>query len=318
MLPLLLITGFLGSGKTTLLRRLVEQGRSRRIVCIVNDFGSVDVDGQLVDLPPGQLVTIPGGSIFCSCLVSEFIRVLQQAADHLNSDPNPALDPIVIVEASGIANPKVVARMLEETKLDELFELRRVVTLVDPGSFLGLLETLPNIVAQVEASDLVVINKTDLYSGEQIEQAENKVRQINPAAVITRTQYCQADLDLFGGAEPWRDRPAGEYAACADPNYATRTVNLSRPVDRDQLTAELRALQGHVYRAKGFVLTTAGLVYADVSAGGVSCQAASQPAAGDAPADGSRLVIIAAPAEQGAVDAFVRRLLPPSSLNVLS
>lgn len=128
-----------------------------------------------LQLPAGQLVSIPGGSIFCHCLVGEFVRVLGEVAV---VDPRPEG---VIVEASGIADPKVVVvGMLAETKLDAMFDLRRVVTVVDPGSFHKLIQTLPAITAQVEASDLVLINKTDLYDAGEVglNRGENSDRSI--------------------------------------------------------------------------------------------------------------------------------------------
>jgi len=89
----------------------------------------------------------------------------------------------------------------------------------------------------------------------------------------------------------------------------TRTIRFTKPVDRDKLQAELQRLAPQVYRAKGFVPTSAGTVYADVSAAGASCEPAS--------ADGGALVVIFPPAAAPAVDAFARCILPAGSLNVL-
>jgi G3E family GTPase len=315
MIPLVLITGFLGSGKTTLLRSMLTQARSRRLVCIVNEFGSVDIDGQLLHLPAGQLVSIPGGSIFCHCLVGEFVRVLGQVA---TVDGRPEG---VIVEASGIADPKVVARMLAETKLDATFNLQRIVTVVDPGSFHKLLQTLPAITAQVEASDLVLINKTDLYDAGEVDRTEERIRQINPRVRILRTQYGRMEIDLFGPDQldeegevgEVRDQKIGEYAQRRDPHYITRTISLTSPVDPEGFLEHLRLLQPHIYRAKGFVPTASGPLYVDVSAAGV----ASEPAACDSDLE-ANLVIIAPPECRPQIDAFARTLGLGPSLSILS
>lgn len=309
MIPIVLITGFLGSGKTTLLRSLVEQTRGRRCVCIVNEFSAVDVDGQLIELPPGQLVSIPGGSIFCRCLAGEFIRVLHEVSGQAET-PAPEL---VLIEASGIADPRVIVQMLEETRLDQTYVLSRVVSVVDPGSFLALIETLPNIIAQVEASDLVLINKVDLYDAERLARCEEQVRQINSSARLARTQHCHTEWDWLTETIPAEAAPrslAGQYALCADPNYRKRTIAFEKPVDRDKLLTALRSLHPHIYRAKGFVPTTSGQVHVDVSAAGVNCKAAAEPQ------DHNNLAIIASPTAEAQVEAFMRAIGsdPPSDL----
>lgn len=358
MIPLVLITGFLGSGKTTLLRLLVEQTRARRCVCIVNEFSSVDIDGQQIDLPPGRLVSIPGGSIFCRCLAGEFIRVLQQASGAACPRPSlpavgapaaapPIEDPPVaseppdgvLIEASGMADPKVIARMLAETRLDRTYELRRIITVVEPGSFLKLVHTLPNIIAQVEASDLVLINKTDLYDADVIQACRNAVLELNPDAEVVHTQHCRTGIDVFAtrsdrahaqvdesgeGRSSDHERPGGdharrslrggleaEYALCADPNFQTRTFAFDRPVDGDKLLAALQALQPHIYRAKGFVPTPAGRVYVDVSVAGITCRAAHEPD------NGNDLVIISAPDRHDCIDEFARHVELRPGPNVL-
>jgi G3E family GTPase len=308
MVPLSLITGFLGSGKTTLLQNMIARHCGRRVVYLVNEFGAVDIDGQHLELRPGQFVSIPGGSIFCRCLTGEFIRVLRDIAD----DRAPQA---VVVEASGVADPKIIRQMLVETKLDRLYRLRQIVTIIDPGSFLKLLETLPNITAQVEAADLAIINKTDLYDPEQLDATEQAVRRINPPVQIVRTQHCDVaieacDVPEHGESEVHRSL-VGEYAACADPNYITRCVSLDRPMVLEPLLDAMRAVQPHVYRVKGFVRTPAGVVYIDVSAGGVIHRLS------DRVPGTTGLVFIAGPEQMPQVEELIRKLQPDPCLRIL-
>ena len=122
MIPLSLVTGFLGGGKTTLLQRLIERNQGRRLAYIVNEFAEADVDGQLLELGEDQVVSIPGGSIFCRCLSGEFLRILQEIPGRFDTPDSPLEG--VVIEASGIADPKVTESMLEETRLDRVYELR--------------------------------------------------------------------------------------------------------------------------------------------------------------------------------------------------
>lgn len=269
MIPLALVTGFLGSGKTTFLQQVVQRMRGRRIAYLVNEFSPVDIDGRLLELADGRITTVAGGSIFCKCKVTEFIHHLKRLAENPDNGGGPIEG--VVVEASGIADPRVVIQMLEETRLDHLYRPALFVCMVDPAAFLKLIHTLPNIIAQVESADVVLINKIDLYDEATRQQAEREIRKINPSIKIMATTFGQAKLDLF---EDKTTRPMqGEYAACADPNYAVLEVPIERPVDVSRLVRELNIYQNIFYRVKGFVPTGADRqVYLDLSTAGLRTQ----------------------------------------------
>ncbi len=268
MIPVSLVTGFLGSGKTTFLQRCVERLRERRIVYLVNEFSPTDVDGQLLDLPPDQLVTIAGGSIFCRCLVTDFIGRLREIADK-----HAAIDG-VIIEASGIADPKVVAQMLAETRLDEAFHLATIISIVDPDTFGDLLETLPNIRAQVEAAGVAIINKVDLHDEAALGATERQLGAINPDLVIHRARYADVAVDLFADARP--TTLTGDYALCTDPNYGRMQITPRDDLDVHQLAALLEPIRGTLYRLKGFVRSDGRLQYLDVSRAGIETRPTSR------------------------------------------
>ncbi len=272
MIPLALVTGFLGSGKTTLLKRLIEHYRDRPVAWLVNDFGQVDIDGQLLDLPPDRLAAVPGGSIFCRCLVGEFIEHLQtlSAHDRITGAPRAG----VIVETSGVADPRAVGRMLAETRLDRVYRLAGIVAVVDPASFLKLLPALPAVAAQIEAAGTAIINRIDLCDEDDVEAAEQAVREINPSARVLRARFCEVELDIL--AEPSPPAVSGQYAPCRDPNYLTEACLVQRPVAPELLRRVLEDAAGSLYRAKGFVPTTAGTMYADLSAGRLKLQPAER------------------------------------------
>jgi G3E family GTPase len=270
MIPICLITGFLGSGKTTLLRRIVDKYGECTFVYLVNEFSAVDVDGQVLRRDVEDLVALPGGSIFCHCLVGEFIRVLETAPEQFGSPEDPITG--VVIEASGVANPKVIRKMLEETGLNRIYRLDNIIAVVDPGTFPVLLQTLPNVTAQVESSHLVIVNKVDLFDEATIARTESEIRRINPGARLERTNFCAVDFDLFGGGVP--QDLAGEYAKCADPNYATIAVRLNRDQDPARLVALLHELGDALYRAKGFVPAPGGTRYLDATPTAVTTELA--------------------------------------------
>lgn len=261
MIPLCLVTGFLGSGKTTFLKCVVERNADRKLVYLVNEFSPRDVDGALVSDADADVIAVPGGSIFCKCLVGSFMNHLQAIPGSFSSPGSPVEG--VVIEASGIADPRVIETMLAETQLDRIYRLATIISIVAPNSFAKLLHTLPNIAAQVEVADHVLLNKLDLCSAEQIEEAEAKVRELNADALLWRTEHAQADVPLFGPADA--RNLTGDYALCVDPNYDRLFVSFEAPVEPGELTRVLREASADVYRAKGVVPTAEGPRYFDFS-----------------------------------------------------
>jgi G3E family GTPase len=241
MIPICLITGFLGTGKTTLIKRIVAGNRERRLVYLINEFSALDIDGSIVSAENPDVVSIPGGSIFCKCLVSEFIGQLRRIVSEWGEAEG------VVIEASGMANPKVIEEMLAETGLDEFYRLATIVSVVDPNSFLKLRHTLPNILAQIETADVVLLNKSDCNPRERVAEARTAIAELNPAADVKETVMCAVDLDLFAEHAPRGLQ--GEYAKCRDPNYATFVTE--HPCDPDRLAALIRSHADVIYRVKG-------------------------------------------------------------------
>jgi len=261
MIPLVLVTGFLGSGKTTLLQHLARRYRRRKIVWIVNEFSACDMDTARLAGEAADIVAIAGGSIFCRCKVTEFLELLRSLPGRF--DPQA-----VVIEASGMADPLVAGKLLSESGLDKQYAIAKVVAVVDPGSLLKLLHTLPNIRAQIEAASWVLINKTDLHLPGRIAQAEAAVREINTAALLVRTKYAAMDEDPFG--EPIRIATAGEVAPCVDPNFVKFEVALSDDLDMERLRQAVAALSDEIYRIKGFVKTGGRRFRLDYSVSGWS------------------------------------------------
>jgi G3E family GTPase len=266
MIPICLVTGFLGSGKTTLLKAISRQSADRRLVYLVNEF-SADVDGQIVSSLADDVVSVAGGSIFCQCKVTEFIGQLRAIARRFDRNRFEG----VVIEASGIADPKVIRQMLREAQLADAYRVARVVAMVDPGTFGKLLATLPNIASQIEAADLALINKCDLHDEQAIADTEAGIRRINPGIETVRACFGEASFDLFGGAG--LADVQGEMAKCIDPNYAKLAVRLPDAVSLDRLRAIFDDLGDDLYRAKGFVRVDEGWAYVDHAAGELRIEA---------------------------------------------
>jgi len=264
MIPLTPITGFLGSGKTTLLKQIIEQNRERKFVYLINEFSPADIDGALINNETADTVAIPGGSIFCKCLVTQFISQLKQIPERFVGKNDPV--ERVVIEASGIADPKVIRKMLTETHLSETYRLQSVIAVIDPLSFLKLLHTLPNIRSQVEAANLIIINKTDRASESAISQTESAVSEINSAAIIIKTSYCKVKTDILDCVSDSL-KTTGEYAMCRDPRYSILLLQ-NNAMAIDQLKAAVQTVAADIYRLKGFIVTKGDIYYIDYSVSG--------------------------------------------------
>jgi len=261
-IPICLVTGFLGSGKTTFLKKIVEQHRTQKLVYIINEFSPHDIDGAIVSKENPDVVSIPGGSIFCKCLVTEFIGQLTSIPKIFEGVAG------VVIEASGMANPKVIADMLHETKLDDRYTLANVVSIVDPGSFMKLRKILPNISAQIEASDSVIINKTDLYADETITETEKVIKNINPTSFVFKSINADIDIELFNTAATHDLH--GEYAKCKDPSYESATLKITQNIDINELRRRLLAVEDDLYRVKGCLPTADGTVSVEYTKSGLT------------------------------------------------
>lgn len=271
MLPLALLAGFLGAGKTTFLTSYAKRLAGRKIVFLVNEFAATDVDSPLL-AGCGEVIGISGGSIFCRCKVTDFIRELSSIAARF-----PEADGVV-VEASGMADPSAARSLLDEAGLDRAFRYSGTVTLVDPGTLPKILDTLPAAEKQVAAADLVVVTKADLHDEAALLRCDALVRGINPAVRIIRAVRGACAVDpLRLDSQRWVD---GVVAPCVDPLLVPIDVACPLPIALDILTAGLQALGDGLHRAKGFVRTAHGWAYVDWSAGRLTVEAGREGPAG--------------------------------------
>ena len=264
MIPLSLVTGFLGSGKTTFLRGVAAACQGKKLAFVVNEFSGADVDGKRIEEETERVTALPGGSIFCHCLAGEFMRVMRSLPVWHGEDIEG-----VVIEASGTANPLAIENLLVESRLDRLYRIASVVCIADPGTLPVLLQTLPNISEQIVASDVVLLNKADLFDEAAIAAAEQAIHRIRPNVRIVRTAHCAAEIELFPSRENRHLR--GEIASAADPRYYSRYVLVSKNFDPVSLQIMLKNCSLAFYRVKGFVMMNGAVHYVDANRAGFDC-----------------------------------------------
>lgn len=264
MIPVYLITGFLGSGKTTLLREIYRRNAHRRLVYLVNEFSLHDVDAAILGTETEGVISVAGGSIFCTCLVTEFVSRLRSILE--KQDQGGSVFEGLIIEASGTANPSVIRALLRDTKLDSAFRIRKIIAVVDPFTLPKLLHTLPNIRQQIAAADLVILNKTDLASDTESASLRESLRTLNGTAEIYSTRYCSLPFNPVVETGEHSGPLSVEPAHPPQKNYERFSLQSRKPLNLDLLKKLIHESEGDIYRVKGFYVDeSADLMYLDYS-----------------------------------------------------
>ncbi|MFJ4972135.1 CobW family GTP-binding protein [Streptomyces sp. NPDC088755] len=178
-IPVLVLAGFLGSGKTTLLNHLLRNRAGTRIGVIVNDFGSIEIDAMTVAGQVGSTVSLGNGCLCCAVDASELDTFLETL-----TRPSARLD-VIVIEASGLAEPQELVRMLLASENPHIL-YGGLVEVVDAAEFDGTRKRHPEIDRHLAVADLVVLNKTDRVGEAERDRLRGTVAALSgPAAVIS-------------------------------------------------------------------------------------------------------------------------------------
>jgi G3E family GTPase len=193
LIPVTVLTGYLGAGKTTLLNRILSEDHGHRYAVVVNEFGEIGIDSELILKADEELFEMNNGCICCT-IRGDLIRTL-----HGLLTKGGAFDSIV-VETTGLADPGPVAQtFFVDGYLRSMTELDSVTTVVD-AKHVGLrLADSREAVEQIAFADQIVLNKTDLVSEEELRLVEERLRRLNPLAPIHRAEHSKVDLDAILG-----------------------------------------------------------------------------------------------------------------------
>jgi G3E family GTPase len=184
-IPFYLVTGFLGSGKTTLLKRYLEQyADQRRIAVVQNEFAETNIDSRELQRTGKsfEVLEMNNGSVFCVCLLGDFIQALNQFI--LTHHPD-----VIILEASGLSDPISISQMLSAPALRNLVYLAHIYTVVDALNFEKTLQRVRRNRHQILTADTVVLNKSELV--EDTSTIESVIKSINPFAEVIKTSWCE-------------------------------------------------------------------------------------------------------------------------------
>ena len=187
--PVTVLTGYLGAGKTTLLNRILSEPHGKKYAVIVNEFGEIGIDNDLVVGADEEVFEMNNGCICCT-VRGDLVRILDGLMRRKGK-----FDAI-IVETTGLADPAPVAQtFFVDENVGRKTRLDAVVTVADAKWLNDRLKDAPEAKNQIAFADVILINKTDLVSPEELREVEERIRAINPYAKVHKTERAQIPLN---------------------------------------------------------------------------------------------------------------------------
>ncbi len=247
--PVTIISGFLGAGKTTLLNHLLTQAHGLKIAVLVNDFGAINIDAQLVEAVTDDVVNLANGCICCVMrddLMAAVWGVLER--------PDPP--DYIVIEASGVADPSAIAFTLASAGRHGGVRLDAVITVADAESLLNEqpAEVKTLMQSQLEVAQIVVLNKTDRVTVAQLDDCKQRIMEIAPNTRIIESQFAEVAVALLLDVSEDSLISIKEAADNQHTEFATWALDTPRPARSFRaISAAMQQLPEGMLRVKGFV-----------------------------------------------------------------
>jgi G3E family GTPase len=243
--PISLITGSLGSGKTTLVMKIIDT-TDRRVAILMNEFGEIAIDSRIIQGENVRVVELAGGCVCC-----ELTGELEAAVAEIIETVHPEH---IIVEATGVAEADALVYEVDDN-LPQV-HMDSVICIVDAYTSIKFPHVGYTSRTQLEAADIVMINKIDLVSTGDVQGVEAQVRKYNEGAVLFKTVHCDVDSNLLFGLDV--EKHVAPVAHHGKADFQSFTFTTNRPMDGKKFEQVISDLPQSVYRAKGLVRLTEG------------------------------------------------------------
>jgi G3E family GTPase len=268
--PITILTGFLGAGKTTLLNRILTGNHGLRVGVLVNDFGSINIDAELVIGVDGNMMSLANGCVCCQIrddLIEAVVALLAR----------PETIEYILLEASGVADPAGIFATFSDANLRDRIRLDSVTCVLDADQIFAHPEYPPLMelkLRQVGFSDMVILNKVGLAGPERVGRVRAWLDDNFNRLRIVETDFCEVPYEILLGVgrfDPARAdlKPHVAEQRCTDTTchganhrhdhskvFSTWSYETDQPLVLDTLREKLRKLPGTIYRAKGFIYST--------------------------------------------------------------
>lgn len=256
---LYLLTGFLGAGKTTLLTNILNDLSGESVGVIMNEFGKIGIDGDIIKKEGMELVEINRGSIFCSCLKLNFAQAMIELADRKLK--------YLFVESSGLADPSNIGDILDGVKSvkGDVYEYKGAICIVDGVNFLEQVKDLETVERQIKHCHLAVISKVDLIDEETLSNIIEVIRNINDKVTIETTVYGKLNYK-FLEEDLMKNQWVEDEDTTNTPETKPKTLTLTfdGEAKKEELSRFINEIKEDSYRIKGFFKLEDGWNQVDV------------------------------------------------------
>lgn len=266
-IPITIITGFLGSGKTTLLNHILNTNEQLRAAVLVNDFGEINIDSELITNVSGETISLANGCVCCTIrgdLINSVLELLER----------PQLPEHIIVEVSGVSDPAAAAMsFVMSTKLAQSVQIDSIVAVMDSDQFDSIDDHYRALAEdQICAADIVVLNKIDLANKTQVDTLRKWVHEISPSARILEAVKGNVPLELILGVgehsmDTMLSAPATKASITSTSNsqhahshehdhsreFSTWSWSSEEPLNFQAIYECFKNLDGKIFRSKGFL-----------------------------------------------------------------
>lgn len=273
-LPITILTGFLGAGKTTVLNHILHNIQGIRAAVLVNDFGAVNIDTQLIVGIEGESISLSNGCICCT-IRDDLLGAVVGLLNH------PDRPDYIIIEASGVSDPFAIASTFLQPELRDLVQVDSILTVIDSEQIYALSdEDMELAVAQIDAADILILNKIDLIDDKARSVLRAWLQKVSPQARVVEASHGIIPLDLILGIASYTpdrlnhrtQRDIHVHGADEDSDdhdhhhhdhdhhdhtlvYETWTYTTDVPISYRALYFALDTLPVTIFRAKGMLRT---------------------------------------------------------------
>lgn len=258
--PITVLTGFLGAGKTTLLNHLLTGDHGLKVAVLVNDFGAINIDAELVVGVATDVISLANGCVCCT-IRDDLVATVLATIDR------PERPDYILLEASGVAEPASIAMTFNNPALRDQLRLDSILCVVDAAHLFAAPETMELKLFQMACADLVLLNKVDLVDRDEVDrirrwldQRFHRYRLIEtsrgdvPLAVLLSVgRFAPGERRLEDDRPGVRDASDGQHSHDHGEMFSTWSYETDQPLSLDALRAAATKLPVSIYRAKGVV-----------------------------------------------------------------
>ena len=261
-IPLTILTGFLGAGKTTLLNRILNGNHGLRVAVLVNDFGAINIDAELIVGVESNVISLANGCVCCT-IRDDLVATVMETINR------PESPEYILLEASGVAEPTGIAMTFNNPAFRDRIRLDSILCVVDAEQVFAAPEAIELKIFQMACADMVILNKVDLVDRAQIAKIKQWLDSRFYRYRLVETTHADVPLPVLlsvGRFDPARLDGPMEEGFCTDRNcrhehhdhskaFTTWSYETDRPLSLEALREAASKLPPNIYRAKGVIYT---------------------------------------------------------------